>query len=122
MQAAMNATKQRLKALQNTTWRRLRITPGYFFLFWRWGTWLQALIVILGTRDSPDNTYYSSTTVFLLIATFLYTLIITLNTPPFQVFTPLLSKFPFFVPQKLKAPREDEDAEILAPLARSQNH
>src|SRR6266568_2233200 len=99
MQAAMNATKQRLKALQNTTWRRLRITPSYFLLFWRWSTWLFALLVILFTRTEKAS-YYSPTNVFLLIVIFLYTLLITLNTPPFQVFTPLLSKKPFSLLRK----------------------
>src|SRR5258706_9392490 len=94
MQASMNSTKQRLKALQDTTWRRLRITPSYFMLLWRWSTLLYALIVILGTHTAYRS-YYSTTNIILLVLIFLYTLIITLNTPPFQVFTPLLRKKPF---------------------------
>ena len=101
--------------------RRLRNTPSYFFLIWRWSMWLYALIT---TVYSP----LSNTTIMhiLLIVTFLQTLIVTLYAPVLQIFLPGLPRL-----RSLRTARqalhgrqplaEDEDADILTPLASTRN-
>src|SRR5579875_3549466 len=74
-----------LRIFPQTTLRRLRNTPGYFFLIWRWGTWLYALVWILALH--PANT---SLETVLLVITFLQSLVVTLYAPLFSILLPRL--------------------------------
>lgn len=107
------------RAIPNTTWRRLRSTPSYFFLVWRWSTWLYALIVIIGAH--PDSTVPNSVAItqiciILLIVTFIQTLTVTLYAPVFQILLPHLSIFRL-LSRRQRPLAEDGEADILAPLA-----
>lgn len=66
---------QAFSALPQTTMRRLRTTPAYFFLIWRWTTWLYAFLWIL------FSTTRISIALVLLVVTFVQSLIITLYAP-----------------------------------------
>jgi len=111
------------KAVSDTTWRRLRSTPSYFYLVWRWSMWLYALVVILGYHTILSPAVFK-TNIFLLIVTFIQTLIVTLYAPVIQILIPRLG-----VSQLVKRARtsrgfpivEDEEADILTPLARTRN-
>jgi signal transduction histidine kinase len=111
------------KAISDTTWRRLRNTPSYFFLVWRWSTWLYALIVIMSERSIASPSVLN-TNVFLLVVTFIQTLIVTLYAPVIQILLPRL-KIPDFVKRaqsrRLPPISEDEEADILTPLAQTRN-
>ncbi len=120
----MSIARQLFKTLPDTTLRRVRNTPSYFFLIWRWGTWLYALIVILGSDPSHKNSPVYNTCLYLLLITLLQTLIVTLYAPMFQVFLPRMSR------QKIarnshqksqRAPSEDAEPEITPPLVRTRN-
>ena len=127
----MNKTTQIFKAIPQTTLRRLRNTPSYFFLIWRWTFWFFALIDIVTTPTLKFGP-------LLLGITFLQTVIATLYAPVFQMFLPKLSIFERsrFAQQHKerlrkrqqrlvwdrRRPRtlaEDEEADILTPLGRT---
>jgi signal transduction histidine kinase len=123
----------RASAITDTALRRLRSTPSYFFLFWRWSMWLYALTVIIFFRHDPPfyeegklQISYNQVAFLLLSITFLQTLVITLYAPVFQV---LLSRLLSRVQpsQKSISARErkrrrremaasDEDIQVLPPL------
>ena len=42
-----------VKTIPQTASRRLRNTPSYFFLLWRWFTWLLALITLVSIHGQP---------------------------------------------------------------------
>ena len=110
-------------AVPNTTWRRLRNTPSYFFLVWRWSMWLYALIVIVGnqsTTSDPRITAIIHTCNLLLVVTFIQTLIVTLYAPVFQILLPNLSTFRL-LPRRRRQAAENEEADILTPLVRTRN-
>lgn len=115
---AMSQPRRRFRALPGTTMRRLRNTPNYLFLLWRWGAWLYALTIIIGFR--PD--FISPTTfrigIILLIITFIQTLLGTLYAPVFQAFFPRLPRFSAMRPagHAQKPLAQDEEADILTPL------
>jgi signal transduction histidine kinase len=117
----MSATIRMFKVTWDTLLRRVRNTPSYFFLIWRWSMWLYALIVILGY---PQNTPIYATCHYLLIVTLLQTLIVTLYAPLFQVFLPRLNKnhiLRYFPYKPRRAPAEDEESDIKPPLPRTRN-
>lgn len=133
----MSQSKKTLKAIPGTTLRRLRNTPSYFFLLWRWIMWIFALIWIEANPYSPDQLRLANT---LLLITFLQSLVVTLYAPVFQIFFPWLPglsrlRLPRQAKQRLREkqrrmvwgfrhPRtlaEDEEADILTPLARTRN-
>ncbi len=128
----MSKTTNTLKTIQQTTLRRLRNTPSYFFLIWRWTFWLYALIDFV---TAPSNVKLAP---ILLAVTFLQTLVATLYAPVFQFFLPRLPLFEKSLlaiqhKERLRTiqrrlvwgrrrPRplaEDEEADILTPLART---
>src|SRR5581483_2386730 len=91
----MKLPKKTFKAnvIPETTIRRLRSTPSYFFLVWRWSTWLYALIIIIDTLNHyPQIRIYQTMFTALLVITFLQTLIVTLYAPVFQMFLPRLPR------------------------------
>lgn len=114
--------------------RRLRSTPSYFFLIWRWVSWLFALIWIASVHFQP----YPQLATILLTITFLHTLSVTLYAPIFQIFLPGLpglkqARRPI---QQIRSPGKsrkamqhsgprtlaaDEEADILTPIARTRN-
>lgn len=111
----MDQHSRALKGLQSTTMRRLRNTPGYILLVWRWGSWLYVLIVTLLFR-----TYALDLAIKLLIFTFFHTLIVTLYAPVLQVLLPNLPRLSFLrLPQR--PPAEDEEPDILTPLVQTRN-
>ncbi|MBV9231648.1 MAG: hypothetical protein JOZ18_20225, partial [Chloroflexi bacterium] len=111
------------RAISDMTWRRLRSTPSYFFLVWRWSMWLYALVVIMSERTIVDPGVLN-TGIFLLIVTFIQTLIVTLYAPVIQILLPRLN-IPDFVKRlhirRLYPIAEDEEADIVTPLARTLN-
>jgi signal transduction histidine kinase len=120
----MSITRKMFKALPDTTLRRMRNTPSYFFLIWRWGTWLYALIVIVGSDPAHKNTSVYNTCLYLLIITLFQTLIVTLYAPMFQAFLPRTSRqrTARSLRQRLhRAPTEDSEPEITPPLVRTRN-
>ncbi len=104
------------RAIPNTTWRRLRSTPSYFFLVWRWSWWLYALTIIVG--NPPPNTAVTRTCDILLIVTLIQTLVVTLYAPVFQILLPRTRIF-HLLSRRRQPLTEDGEADILAPLART---
>jgi len=104
------------RAIPNTTWRRLRSTPSYFFLIWRWSWWLYALIIIVG--NPPSDAAVTRTCDILLIVTLIQTLVVTLYAPVFQILLPRLRIF-HLLSRRRRPLTEDGEADILAPLART---
>ena len=120
----MSVTRRMFKIISDTTLRRLRNTPSYFFLIWRWSMWFYALIVILGSGQDYKISPVYQTCLYLLGVTLLQTLIITLYAPIFQVFLPLLSKrriLPHLRYKQRRAPTEDEEPDIPPPLPQTRN-
>ena len=131
----MSQKPKTLRGIPHTTLRRVRYTPTYFFLIWRWTWWLYAFIWIMLSPPGP-------TTLFLVLLgiTFVQSLVATLYTPVFKIFFP---SFPWKAKQSKSEPgveprvqqgrrlqlvrnhpqpmAVDEDAEILPPIARSNN-
>ncbi len=105
--------------------RRLRNTPSYLFLLWRWSAWLYAAIIVIGFRPSA----VSSTTIrigFILLGiTFIQTLLATLYAPVFRVFFPRLPRIGGLrlTEQTSKQQRmeQNEHADILTTIVGSKN-
>jgi signal transduction histidine kinase len=128
----MSQSKITLKAIPDTALRRLRNTPSYFFLIWRWSTWLFALVWIVS-----NYAYYSraqaSMVILLLTITLAQTLIVTLYAPVFHILLPHLHRRKKAAPSAarkprarkrihpLQAPAEDDEADILTPLLATRN-
>ncbi|QBD78518.1 hypothetical protein EPA93_21990 [Ktedonosporobacter rubrisoli] len=120
----MRQARFTLKELPDATLRRLRSTPSYFFLIWRWSMWIYALIVITGSGPSYRNTPVFYTCILLLIITFLQSLVMTLYSPVIQVFLAHFTPFRFLKHIKRSfhgLEEEDEDTDILTPLAATHN-
>jgi signal transduction histidine kinase len=140
----MSQTRKTFRAIPQTTLRRLRNTPTYFFIVWRWSFWLYALAWIW--TSSPELVSLHAVPLnlsverLLLVITLVQTLLATLYTPVFQIFLPRLpwmDRLPLQKQRKarsLQRPRarvwnrrnprplaSDEEADILTPLARTQN-
>src|SRR6266496_23222 len=135
MERVMSQKNKTLRAIPHTTLRRLRYTPTYFFLIWRWTFWFYALVWIMVVPTRPK-----SLLLVLLAITFIQSLLATLYTPVFKIFFPSLS-----LKSKKKNPKQDswrrirsvrhflwkrnnqqllaadEDAEIIPPIGRSNN-
>ena len=123
----MSKPSRKLPLLTDTSLRRLRMTPSYIFLIWRWSTWLYALIIIVTFRPpfiTPDLTNRG---IFLLVVTFVQSLIGTLYAPVFQFLLPRLprigvDRLPGRLPQignaRAVIARQGEDA---VPSARRRN-
>jgi len=131
----MSQKPKTLRGIPHTTLRRVRYTPTYFFLIWRWTWWFYALIWIMLSPPGPTTLL-----LVLLGITFIQSLVATLYTPVFKIFFP---SFPWKVKQSKSEPgieprvqqgrrlqwvrnhpqpmAVDEDAEILPPIARSNN-
>ena len=112
------------KVISDTFLRRLRNTPGYFFLIWRWSMWLYALIVILGSSQYYKNSPVYTTCLYLLIVTLIQTLVVTFYAPIFQFFLPRLNKkniLHYFHYKIRRARAEDEEPDITPPLPRTRN-
>ncbi len=115
-------SQQSFRTLPGTTLRRLRNTPNYLFLLWRWSAWLYAAIIIAGFRHSA-TTQLSITIGFALLGiTFLQTVLATLYAPVFRVFFPLLPRIggsrASIQPKRLA---QDENVDILIPLTSMKN-
>lgn len=118
----MSQSKKTFKALSDTTLRRLRNTPSYFFLIWRWSMWFYALILIVGSRGIYTQTAAYRISTILLVVTLLQTLIVTLYAPVIQHLLPRLTSLSLL--QRLTRQNwhtGDEDTGVLAPLANTKS-
>src|SRR3989440_7025253 len=129
----MRQPTKTLRGVTQASLRRLRNTPTYFFLIWRWVTWLYALLVIVATHV-PLNL-----ALLPLAVTFIQALVVTLYAPVFQIFLPDLpglKKLQALEPRKEQTRRRqrrllgsrrqlplaaDDEAEILKPLSATNN-
>jgi len=131
----MSQKNKTLRGIPYTTLRRLRYTPTYFFLIWRWTFWFYALVWIIVVPTRPKSFLF-----VLLAITFIQSLLATLYTPVFKIYFPSLP-----LKSKKKKPKQDrwrrirsvrhflwnrknqqllaadEDAEIIPPIGRSNN-
>ncbi len=117
-----------VKTIPETASRRLRNTPSYFFLLWRWVTWLLALITLVSIHGQPLPLLAA----LLLGITFLQSLVVTLYAPVFQFFLPDLPGRNRLLQPRQRASAEprrwrprplatDEEPNIIAPLASTRN-
>ncbi len=83
----MSQSSRSLRAIPQATLRRLRNTPTYFVLIWRWMAWIYALLWYI-TNGKPLNYYLLPLAITLLMA-----LVGTLYAPVFQVLMPRLPSF-----------------------------
>lgn len=104
------------KVLPDTTLRRLRYTPSYFFLVWRWSMWLYALVITGGYKPIYSKPSLLHTALILLGITLAHTLLVTLYAPISQI---LLPNFPRIESLRLRhyLPVERLEGDILTPLA-----
>ena len=131
----MSQKTRTLRGIPHTTLRRLRYTPTYFFLIWRWTWWFYAFAWIMLSPTGP-----TSLLLVLLGITFIQSLLATLYTPVFKIFFPSIPlKSKKTKPEqdgmhRIRSVRRilwkrnrpqpiavDEDPEILPPIARSNN-
>ncbi|GHO91801.1 hypothetical protein KSF_018490 [Reticulibacter mediterranei] len=121
----MKPPKKTFKMLSDTTLRRLRSTPSYFFLMWRWSMWLYALVLIVGSRGAYTQTAAYRISVVFLFITLAQTLIVTLYAPVVQLLVPHMSALPFTrrlqTRKRLSLQTEEEDTGILTPLTHVRN-
>ena len=129
--AMSQRTKLRIGAIPQTTLRRFRNTPTYFFLIWRWTWWIYALAWIILNPKHPLFLFV------ILGITLIQTLVVTLYAPVFKLLLPSLGakrthsrtsatqdnqRRRFRWRRKSLPPiAADEDLETLPPLARSSN-
>ncbi len=121
----MGQSRSSLQAFSGTTMRRLRNTPSYFFLIWRWTMWLYALVVILNYDYDPLRRKIG---IILLVVTLLQTLFVTLYAPFLYILVPRLTPpIPLFmqktrrISKRSRPMAEDAEADILTPLASTRN-
>src|SRR5690242_6423348 len=121
----MSQSKKAFKTLSDTTLRRLRSTPSYFFLMWRWSMWLYALVLVVGSHEAYTKTIAYRISIIFLFITLIQTLIVTLYAPVVQILIPRMNALPFIRRlQSRKRPlpqTEDEDTGILTPLTPVRN-
>lgn len=126
----MSQKRNILKEISQSTLRQWRSTPTYFFLVWRWGTWVFALISLL-TLSRPTEPYVIPTLNICLAITFIYSLIVTLYAPVSRVFLlqPSRRRKPSESRSRSKRTRREaplrsgakEDGRILRPLLDTRN-
>ncbi len=123
------------KTIPQSPLRQWRSTPTYFFLIWRWGTWIYALILLL-TLSNPWPNVVPTLRICLAI-TFIQVLIVTLYAPVSRI---LLTHLPQRrgrsarhkernLAGSLRRARRrnrqvaaiDEDSRILSPLLNTRN-
>lgn len=109
-------------AIPDATLRRLRVTPSYFFIVWRWCMWLYALVQILYYPGPVMTSPLFRMGLILLAVTLIQTLAVTF-VPIFQLLLPrrmpsLLRRFRQKVLQELA---EDEEVDFLKPLAQTRS-
>src|SRR2546429_9123580 len=91
----MSQSRKAFKTLSDTTLRRLRSTPSYFFLMWRWSMWFYALILVVGSHGAYTKTAAYRISIVFLFITLLQTLIVTLYAPVVQILIPHINTLPF---------------------------
>ncbi len=119
----------RARTVPQTTLRRLRILPSYFFLIWRWSMWIYALIVIVWSRpryiSSSTTMSFQNMATLLLVITFAETLLVTLYAPVIQILLPYLrrrSQADITWKQSRSLPTSKRKAEIILPFVQTRNH
>ncbi len=76
----MSRKNRRFKDIPQMGLHHWRSTSTYFFLIWRWGNWLFALIWLI-TLPEPQPPNVRPTVLLCVVLTFFYSLIVTLYTP-----------------------------------------
>ena len=94
----MSQKTRTLRGIPHTTLRRLRYTPTYFFLIWRWTFWIYAFVWIMVLPTGP-----TSLLLVLLGITFVQSLLATLYTPVFKIYFPS-------IPLKSKKNKTEQDS------------
>src|SRR6266566_6032316 len=95
----MNQKTKTLRRIPHTTLRRLRYTPTYFFLIWRWAWWFYAFIWIMVSPVQRPTPLLLA----LLGITFIQSLLATLYTPVFKIYFP-------GIPLKSKKNKTEQDS------------
>lgn len=114
----MSRSNITFRAIPHTAMRRLRLTPEYFFLVWRWSMWLYALIVIVWGPAELKQTQGYTVSTYLLWVTLLQTIIVTLYAPVIQLILPRTAPFNRLRALILRTSTTDEETAIIAPLGR----
>ncbi len=119
----MSQPRNRLRTISGTTIRRIRNTPNYLFLLWRWGAWFYAAIILIGFRPRIYTPPTVTVGYIFLAITFVQSLFVTLYAPVFQMFFPRLPRLGGLRPtdSTLRRRAQDEEVEILTPLASTPN-
>ena len=121
---SQRAKNLQLRAIPQTTLRRMRSIPSYIFLLWRWTWWLFALNwIVFGSAHYPFL-------YILLGVTFIQAVIATLYSPIFELLLPGTpstwtnpskgAKRRWFR-RRVRALASGEELEIIPPLVRSRN-
>ncbi len=94
----MSQKTKTIRGIPQTTLRRLRYTPTYFFLIWRWTFWIYAFVWIMVLPTGPTPLLLA-----LLGITFIQSLLATLYTPVFKIYFP-------GIPLKSKKNKTEQDS------------
>jgi signal transduction histidine kinase len=86
----MSQENNLFKALPQATLRQWRSTPTYFFLIWRWGNWVFALVWLLSIPVQYAEPHVLDVLHLCLFCSFFYTLAVTLYNPVASI---LISRF-----------------------------
>lgn len=120
----MRRPKVALKAsaIPDATLRRLRVTPSYFFIIWRWCMWVYALVQILNYPEPVITSHVFRIGIVLLAVTLIQTLAVTF-VPVFQLLLPrrMPSLFRRWRQKRQYELAEDEEMDFLKPLAQARN-
>ncbi|HEY3993814.1 MAG TPA: ATP-binding protein [Ktedonobacteraceae bacterium] len=120
--------KQKSRFLQTTlqpTLRQWRRSPTYFFLIWRWGNWVFAIIWYLTEGPTLNSNALLALRICLVVA-FIQSLIVTIYAPLSRVLITRRGKLAksrgqHLSPRARQLPDSEETARILNPLTNSRN-
>jgi signal transduction histidine kinase len=122
----MSQKNRFLKTTVQPTLRQWRHSPTYFFLIWRWGNWVFALIWYMTLPAYAYSNVPPILRVCLLLA-LLQSLIVTLYSPLSRLLLAqrrgrsIRRKEKHLIPSTLQIPDDDKTARILNPLTNSRN-
>lgn len=112
----MSQKNRFLKTTLQPTLRQWRSTPTYFFLIWRWGNWIFAVIWYLSITPSPEPNVIITLRICLTLA-FLQSLAVTLYSPLSRALVTRRSKKQY----ARELPSDEEATRILNPLTSTRN-
>jgi signal transduction histidine kinase len=99
----MSQKSNLFKMLPQATLRQWRSTPTYFFLIWRWGNWVFALVWMLSIPAQYAEPHVLAVLRLCLLCSFFYTLAVTLYNPVSSI---LIARFSRQQVQKRPGSRE----------------